>query len=109
MKRMPILIFGFAVLAAAAQSANAQDTMESQVSTRLGKAVSLSANEVKPNEIVKGKVAYGGIAVAAIKSDNLLQLFNPFAPKTYGSAEDNTLHDPGTSKARGWKLFSIHF
>ena len=109
MKRMSLLLFGFAVLAAAAQSAHAQDTMESQLSARLGKAISLSANEVKPNEIAKGNVAYSGIAVEAVKTDNLLQLFNPFAPAAYGSADDNTLHDPGTGKARGWKLFSIQF
>jgi hypothetical protein len=107
MKSMPILLFSFAVLAAAIRPAQAQDTMESQLSARLSKA--LSANEVKPNEIVKGKVAVGGIAVAAIKTDSPLQLFNPFAPARYGSAEDSTLHDPGTGKARGWKLFSIQF
>ena len=58
---------------------------------------------------MKGNIAYSGIAVAAFKTDNLLQLFNPFAPAKYGSALDNTIEDPKTGKARGWKLFSIRF
>ena len=64
---------------------------------------------MKANEIVKGNVAYSGIVVEAIKTDNLLQLFNPFAPAKYGSAEDNTLDDVATGKPRAWKLFSIRF
>jgi len=86
--------------------------MASQVSARLSKAASLSMSEVKANQIMKGKVVYSGLAVAAIKKDNPLQLFNPFAPVTYGSANDITLHDPGiagTGSARAWKLFSVHF
>jgi hypothetical protein len=106
MKSMSIVLFGFA---AAALSTYGQDSMESQLGTRLNKAVTISANEVKPNAIVKGKVAYSGIAVSAFKTDNLIQLFNPFAPARYGSALDNTVQDPGTRKARAWKVFSIQF
>jgi hypothetical protein len=47
--------------------------------------------------------------VEAIKTDHPLQLFNPLASGAYGSAHDNTIQDPGTGKARGWKLFSIQF
>jgi hypothetical protein len=106
---MLILVCGVAVLVAANRPARADGSLESQLSTRLTKAVSISSREVKPNEVVKGSVAYGGIAVTAYKTDNLLQLFNPFAPPAYGSPEDNVIHDPGTGKARAWKLFSIRF
>ena len=109
MKRMTMVLFGFAALAAAACPAYGQDSMESQLSTRLNKAISLSASKAKPNEIVKGKVAYSGIAVSAFKTDNLAQLFNPFAPARYGSALDNALTDAGTGRARAWKVFSIRF
>jgi hypothetical protein len=109
MKRMTMVLFGFAALAAAAYPAYGQESMESQLSTRLSKAISLSASKVKANEIVKGKVAYSGIAVSAFKTDNLVQLFNPFAPARYGSALDNALNDPGTGRARAWKVFSIRF
>ncbi len=109
MKRMFILLCGLAVLGATAGPARADNALESQLPTRLGKAISLSAGEVSVNQIVKRDVAYSGIAVAVIKTDNLLELFNPFAPAKYGSAADNTLQDPGTGKARAWKLFSIQF
>jgi hypothetical protein len=109
MKRMSIVLFGFAAIAAAALPSYGQDSMESQLSTRLGKAVSISSSEVKPNAIVKGKVAYSGIAVSALKTDSLVQLFNPFAPARYGSALDNAVQDPGTGRARAWKVFSIQF
>lgn len=106
---MYIVLIGFAALAAAAHPACGQESMESQLSTRLNKAVSISASEVKPNEIEKGKVAYSGITVSAFKTDNLAQLFNPFAPARYGSALDNALQDPATGRARAWKVFSIQF
>jgi hypothetical protein len=106
---MFILVFGLAVLTSGTQLARAQDSMESQLNARLLKASSLSLREVKPNEIVKGDIAYSGIAVEAIKTDNLLQLFNPAAPAKYGSAEDNTMRDSITGRASAWKLFSIRF
>ena len=106
---MSIVLFGFAAVAAAALPSYGQDAMQSQLSTRLSKAVSISSSEVKPNAIVKGKVAYSGIAVSAFKSDSLVQLFNPFAPARYGSALDNAVLDPGTGSARAWKVFSIQF
>ena len=109
MKRMLILVWGLAVLTSGAQLARAQDSMESQLNARLLKASSLSLREVKPNEIVKDDIVYSGIAVQAIKTDNLLQLFNPAAPAKYGSAEDNTLRGSSTGRASAWKFFSIRF
>jgi hypothetical protein len=109
MKRMSILVCGLAVLTIGTQLAHAQDAMESQLNARLAKASMLSLSEAKPNEIVKDKVTYSGILVEAVETDNLLQLFNPFAPAKYGSAQDNTIEDPASGKARGWKFFSIRF
>ena len=109
MRRMSILFCGFAVLAVGASKTCAQDALESQVSTRLNQVASLSLNEVKPNEIVKGNVVFGGIAVDLLKTDSLPQLFNPLAPEKYGSAEDNALLDLITERPSGWKLFSIRF
>ena len=106
---MSIVLFGFAVVAAAALPSYGQDSMESKRSTRLSKAVSISASEVKPNEIVRGKVACSGIAVSAFKTDSMVQLFNPFAPAKYGAALDNALQDTGARRDGAWKLFSIQF
>jgi hypothetical protein len=96
-------------VSAAAQPARTEDLLESQFSDRLAKASSLSLSEGNPNEIVKGNFAYGGIAVAAFKTDNLLQLVNPFAPAKYGSGEDNLLRDLKTARGSGWKLLQIRF
>jgi hypothetical protein len=109
MKRTCIVLFSFAVLATAAPSGYAQDSMQSQLNARLNKAVSISSSEVKPNEVVKKKVAYSGIAVSAVKADNPVQIFNPFAPAKYGSALDNAMSDLGTGRVRAWKVFSIQF
>jgi len=109
MNKKSILVCGLAVLAVGASEARAQDSMESQLDARLGKAASLSMSEVKLNEIVKGNVAYSGIVVDVWKTDSLPALLNPFAPARYGSAEDNTLRDSITERASGWKLFSIRF
>jgi hypothetical protein len=98
-----------AVVGAAAQQARAEDLLKSQLSDRLAKASSLSLSEGNPNEIVKGNFAYSGIAVAAIKTDNLLQLVSPFAPAKYGSGMDNVLRDLKTGRPSGWKLFQIRF
>ena len=86
-----------------------EDGLESQLSDRLTKAISLSLSEGKQNEIAAGNVTYGGIAVAAFATDNLFQLFNPFAPAKYGSGEDNLLRSLKPPEASGWKLFSIRF
>ena len=109
MKRIAILVCGLAVLTSGTQLARAQDTLESDLNTRLGKAAAPSSNEAKANEMMRGKITYSGIAVELLKTDNLLQLFNPFAPAKYGSASDNTIEDPASGKPRAWKLFSIEF
>lgn len=55
------------------------------------------------------KKTYSGIAVAAFKTDNPLQLVNPLAPAKYGSGMDNVLHDLKTGGPSEWKLFQIRF
>ena len=97
------------VVGAVAQQARAEDLLESELGDRLAKASSLSLSEGNPNDIVKGNFTYSGIAVAALKTDNLLQLVNPFAPARYASGEDNVLRDLKTARVSGWKLFSIRF
>ena len=109
MRRISIALFALTLLTAATQPTRAEDSLESQLSARLGKVSSRSSTEARPNELVKGSVAYSGIVVQVLKTDNLLQLLNPLAPAKYGSAEDNVLRDSITGKVSGWKLFSIRF
>jgi hypothetical protein len=94
---------------AAAQQVPAGGLLESQWSDRLAKVSLHSLSEGNPNEIVKGNFAYSGIAVAAFKTDNPLQLVSPFAPARYGSGLDNVLRDLKTGGVSGWKLISIGF
>jgi hypothetical protein len=54
-------------------------------------------------------VTVSGIAVAAVRADNKLQLLNPLAPDEYGSSEDNVVRDPIHGKVTGLKILSIEF
>jgi hypothetical protein len=109
MKRIYNLLAALAILAATAQPARAQDSLESQISADLSKASSRFSTGTKLNEIVRGNVTYSGIIVQVIKTDNLLQLVNPLAPAKYGSGNDNVMRGPATGGAAAWTLFSIRF
>ncbi|HWF19705.1 MAG TPA: hypothetical protein VG754_10575 [Verrucomicrobiae bacterium] len=63
----------------------------------------------KPNEIIRGRVTYSGVAVQIIKTKKPLQLINPLAPPEYGYGSDNLDRDIITGKPNGFKLFSINF
>ena len=69
----------------------------------------LTWNQPKPNEIIKGKVVFSGIAVEAVKKRNPLQLINPAAPPEYGSPEDNLVREPPNGHPGGLKIFAIRF
>jgi hypothetical protein len=56
------------------------------------------------------RVAYGGAAVAAIKSPSHLEIFNPFDPANAGPTPDNTVWvDKSRDQAAGWSLLQIKF
>jgi hypothetical protein len=69
----------------------------------------LTLNQPKPNEIVKGKFVLSGIAVEAVKKRNPLQLINPAAPAEYGSPDDNLVREPPNGRPGGLKIFAIRF
>jgi hypothetical protein len=108
MKKLAILICTIGVLTANAQTKRTGSSLESTATPR-GKQTSGLSSTAKPNEIVKGDVAYSGIAVQVVKTRNPLQLVNPAAAPKYGSAEDNVLRDPTTGRASGLRIFSIRF
>jgi hypothetical protein len=92
---MKTIIVVTSILAAATVSAQPtpEPALESQFSAQLGKTGSLAEHEVKPNEVVIGRTTYSGIAVQLLKTDNPLQLIDPFAPPKYGSPGDNVMPD----------------
>jgi hypothetical protein len=54
--------------------------------------------------------AASGVIPSAIRGGNPLQMFNPFAPAKYGTAEENVSLDPDVAgKANGIKLLTFSF
>jgi hypothetical protein len=109
MNRIGILLCAFVVFTASARCGGTEGSLESELNARLGKTSAPPSRAVKPNEIVKGKINYSGIAVEALKTGHPLQLINPAAPPEYGSPQDNVLPDTYNGRNHGWKLFSIGF
>jgi hypothetical protein len=73
------------------------------------KATPPAFRELKPNEIMVGKLRCSGIAAQLAKGENPLELINPAAPARYGSPEDNVVREFGSGKVTGLKIFSIRF
>jgi hypothetical protein len=107
MKKLAVLAFVLGALTAYGQNLSADKAFESSGAQR-GKPTP-RFGQAKPNEIVRGKVVYSGVAVQLVKTSNPLQLINPAAPPQYGSAEDNVLRDPTTGRAAGLKFLSLRF
>jgi hypothetical protein len=63
----------------------------------------------RPNEATFKGLTLSGIAVQLVRTDNPLQLVNPFAPPEYGAAEANVSWSPITGKAHGLKVFALTF
>jgi hypothetical protein len=61
------------------------------------------------NEMAFQRFILRGAAVQWFKTDNLLQLFNPFAPARYGSGEQNLAYDVITGRPKGITVLSIDF
>ena len=58
---------------------------------------------------LRKKATYSGVLVQVTKTDNPLQLINPFAPARYGSGFSNLRVDPVTGKAQGISLLTIGY
>ena len=99
---------GLLAFTANAQQLGPDDSFESEFAKRANEAA-FGLQQPKANEITIGKFTYSGIFIQALKTDNPLQLVNPFAPPKYGSPEDNVVRDPIKKKVVGLKLFAIEF
>ena len=84
------------------------DKLEAEATRQAQKDLQAPALQ-KDYQIVTGNLTYSGIAVAAVKAENKLQLLNPVAPEKYGTAEDSVVRDPITHTVSGLKIFSIKF
>ena len=54
-------------------------------------------------------VTYSGVVPMISRTDNPLQLINPFAPARYGNGFDNVSVNPTTGRVEGINLFAIKF
>ena len=109
MKRVTVLLCALAALTANARPAETESSLEYRLAAGLARSNAATSKGAKPNEIVKGKITYSGIAVQLLTTDDPLELINPVAPAKYGSAEDNVLRDSTHGWASGLKFFSIRF
>ena len=115
MRSLGLLIVFLTIGAAEAQTTNAPATNSTPAvrsgqrlfSPRQTPAFTLRAS--KPNELVKGRLTYSGVAVEAFKTRRPLQLLDPLAPATYGTPEDNIVRDSPKGKILGLKLFAVSF
>jgi len=108
MKGILILFTAFGLAAADNPSVQTDESMDARTTRRI-RETNVEITLERPNELTVGNLTLEGVAVQAIRTDNPLQLINPFAPPEYGRAEDNVTRDPVSGKASGLKLFSIKF
>jgi hypothetical protein len=73
------------------------------------KSASPQEDVVAMNEILFDGFTLRGAAVQWVKTDNLLQLMNPFAPEEYGSGVQNLAYDAITGRPKGLLIFAIDF
>jgi len=116
-KSLVVLLTLFSGLTVWAQSTNAVATnstpaqpsqsLQTQTTGRMQPAISFG--QLKPNEMMSGKVLCSGIVVEAVKTRKPLQLISPLAPPEYGTPEDNLVRGPINSRIRGLKIFAIRF
>lgn len=84
--------------------------MESEVmSADAGTSAQPQEDVVALNELPLDGFTLRGAAVQWIKTDNLLQLFNPFAPEEYGSGVQNLAYDAITGRPKGLLILAIDF
>ncbi len=69
----------------------------------------LTLKEVRPNQVISGRLLYSGVAVEAVKTRRPWQLVNPLSPAKYGTPEDNVARDPINGRVSGLKFLAIHF
>lgn len=110
---MKRLIFLFSFICAAtvhSQDQRLNETLQTDSESLKAETRKILRAE-KPNEIITEKAVYSGIAVQVLKTDNLVQLINPFAPAEYGSGADNLVseRDPIVGRPTGLSVLTVKF
>lgn len=108
MKRMLALAIIVLPLLAAAQTKPAECWSDMELST-FARTFMLGTPIVSYDTIVGDRITYSGIAVQLFHAPQPLHLINPWAPKAYGSGDQNLVLDPITKRPVGLKFFAINF
>jgi hypothetical protein len=108
MKKTFILSVALAPLLAQAQLKPLDPLTDAELATYTHNYI-FGTPEISYDRIVGERVVYSGVAIQLIRAPNPLHLINPWAPKEYGSSEQNLAIDPVTRKPAGIKFFAISF
>jgi hypothetical protein len=112
MKTLIILLAMVAVGSARGQLGPDGQEFSTSVPNLADQALELKpAPAVKPNEIrgARANISYSGIGPELVKTDNPLQLINPWAPPEYGYGEQNLSQNITIRHEPGLKVFAINF
>jgi hypothetical protein len=106
-----MIIIALALLAASTAHAQVKGQATSEATVTKGPRSDVQITTT--NNVYRSRrhptVPYSGVAVQVAKSRNPLQLINPLAPASYGSAEANTVRDPASGRSEGLRLLTIGF
>jgi len=106
---IPLIVFaGMSIAAGRPHQAGTTETFETEVSRR-AKDAAVEFRQPRSNELQTERFTYSGILIQALKSDNFLQLLNPFYRSDSVSPEDNLIRDPLSKRSKGLKLFALEF
>jgi hypothetical protein len=113
MKLLLAIIALFTAVNIQAQTSSFQEAMDAQINRQLRTQPPelgvFALQPLKANEIKVNGITYSGILVELSKTDEPLELINPFASPEYGMPEDNTARDALSGQILGWKLFALQF
>jgi hypothetical protein len=82
-------------------------TASAQIEAPIGPQKPVRAMPTPPPVAVRPEVQ--GVVPRAIRGGNPLQMFNPWAPPRYGTAEQSVAYNPFTGRYDQIKLFEIVF
>jgi hypothetical protein len=102
------LVAAFGLVTTDNPTIQTDDSVEARTARRL-RETNVQITLERPNQFTLNNTTYEGIAVQLFRTDNPLELFNPFAGPGYGRAEANVSIDPVSGKAAGLKLFALRF
>jgi hypothetical protein len=103
---MKIYLIALLLIAAAVTAADAQTQKQT-----LTAPVTRPKHRLRPAPPISQKTEVDGVIPRAIRGGNPLQMFNPNAPRKYGTSQESVSYDPTDpyNHWRGFKFFEFRF